>query len=41
MHFRVFHKVKDTEFGYFLGLQKISNLFLGVNDIPDIFGGER
>ena len=29
MHFRVFFKVKGTELGYFLGVAKILNMFLG------------
>ena len=38
MHFRVFFKVKGTELGYFLGLLKFQ-IFFGLLDIPDIFGG--
>ena len=34
-----FFKVKGTELGYFFGVAKILNIFLGVLDIPDIFWG--
>ena len=38
MHFRVFFKVKVQNGGYFLGLFKFQ-IFFGVLEIPDIFGG--
>ena len=40
MHFRVFFKVKVQNGGYFFGLLKFQ-IFFGVLEIPDIFGGER
>ena len=39
-HFRVFFKVKVQNWGFFLGVAKISNIF-GVLEIPDIFFGEE
>ena len=38
MYFRVFSKGKYTESGYFL-VAKISNIFFGVLEISNIFGG--
>ena len=38
MHFRVFSKGQCTEWRIFLGLLKFQ-IFLGVLEIPDIFGG--
>ena len=40
MHFRVFLKVKGTELGYFFGVAKISNIFLGCLIFLIFFGGE-
>ena len=39
MHFRVFFEGQGTEWGIFFGLLKFQ-IFLGVFEIPDIFGGE-
>ena len=39
IHFRVFPSGQGT-YGVFLGSQKFQ-IFLGVLEIPDIFGGER
>ena len=39
-HFRGFSLGQDTEWGYFWGLLKFQ-IFFGVLEIPDIFGGER
>ena len=41
MHFRVFFKVKGTEFGYCFWVAKISNIFLGCLIFLIFFGGER
>ena len=38
MHFRVFSKCQSREWGYFIGLLKFQ-IFFGVLEIPDIFGG--
>ena len=40
MQFRGGVKVKVQKLGYFFGLLKFQ-IFLGVLEIPDIFGGER
>ena len=40
MHFRVFSYGQGTEWGIFF-YTKISNIFLGVLENPDIFWGER
>ena len=39
MHFMVSSLGQGTEWGYFFGLLKFQ-IFLGVLEIPDIFGGE-
>ena len=36
-----FFKVKGTELGYFLGVAKISNIFLGCLIFLVFFGGDR
>ena len=41
MHFRVFSEGQGTEWRIFFWVAKISNIFLGVLEILDIFGGER
>ena len=40
MHFRVFSKGQGTEWGIFLGVAKISNIFWGCLKLLIIFGGE-
>ena len=40
MQFRGFFKGQGTEIGIFFGLLKFQ-IFWGVLEIPDIFGGER
>ena len=39
MHFTVFSKGRGTEWGIFFWIAKISNIFLIVLEIPDIFLG--
>ena len=39
MHFKVFSKGQGTELGIFSWVAKISNIFFGVPEIPDIFLG--
>ena len=39
MHFKVFSQGQGTELGICFGVAKISNIFLGVLEIPDIFWG--
>ena len=41
MHLRVFFKVKIKNEGIFFWAAKISNIFVGVLEIPDIVLGER
>ena len=39
MHFRVFSDGQGTEWGIFLGVAKISNIFLGCLKFLKLFGG--
>ena len=39
MHFRVLSESQGTEWGIFLGVAKISNIFFGVFELPDMFWG--
>ena len=41
MHFRVLFKVKGTELGYFIGVAKISNIFLGYLIFLIFLGGDQ
>ena len=40
IHFRVFFKVRVQNWGYFSGSLKFQ-IFFGVLEIPEFFGGER